>query len=264
MNIGEKLKKLRENNNMTRKEAANKLKLLGIDISDKTLYGYESGRSSANADMFLALCEIYNCKNIMETFSDTVEDVLFTDRDWKHIQKYHDLDEYGRKHIDYELDRETQRVQTIIQKDATITNLRQQLDTQLLTLEDKHPYYISYYQRMASAGTGEYLFDDLPTDLIGVPDTPMAHEADFVIGVNGHSMEPTYFDGEKVFVQKADEIPTGSIGVFVKGNNCYIKELGTDRLISHNEDKQKYPDILADEEIRLVGKVLGKVNRIIT
>lgn len=52
MNVGERLKKLREVNNMTRKEAADKLRELGIDISDKTLYGYESGRNSANADMF--------------------------------------------------------------------------------------------------------------------------------------------------------------------------------------------------------------------
>ena len=56
-NIGDTLKKLREENGMTRKEAAEKLKALGIDISDKTLYGYESGRNSANADMFLSLCK---------------------------------------------------------------------------------------------------------------------------------------------------------------------------------------------------------------
>lgn len=82
MNIGEKLKLLRENNNMTRKEVADRLKNYNIDISDKTLYGYESGRNSANADMFLALCQIYKCNNIMETFSNTVEDVLFTNKEW--------------------------------------------------------------------------------------------------------------------------------------------------------------------------------------
>ena len=59
MNVGEKLKFLRESNNMTRKDAADKLREFGVDISDKTLYGYESGRNSANADMFLTLCKIY-------------------------------------------------------------------------------------------------------------------------------------------------------------------------------------------------------------
>lgn len=90
-------------------------------------------------------------------------------------------------------------------------------------------------------------------------DSPLAQQADFVIGVNGQSMEDTYFDGDKVFVKKLPSIATGEIGVFTKGNNCYIKELGTDRLISHNRNKNTYPDIPASEDIRLVGKVLGKV-----
>lgn len=109
MNIGDTLKKLRENNNMTRKEAADKLRELGIDISDKTLYGYESGRNSANADMFLALCQIYKCKNIMETFSDTVDDVLFTNIEWNMIEKYRILDTHGQDMVDTVLDKEYTR-----------------------------------------------------------------------------------------------------------------------------------------------------------
>ena len=109
MNIGDTLKKLRENNNMTRKEAADKLRDLGIDISDKTLYGYESGRNSANADMFLALCQIYKCKNIMETFSDTVDDVLFTNIEWNMIEKYRILDAHGQDMVDTVLDKEYTR-----------------------------------------------------------------------------------------------------------------------------------------------------------
>lgn len=66
-------------------------------------------------------------------------------------------------------------------------------------------------------------------------------------------------DGEKVFVEKAEEIPTGSIGVFLRGNDCFIKELGIDRLISHNPNKETYPDIPASEDVRCVGLVLGKV-----
>lgn len=87
----------------------------------------------------------------------------------------------------------------------------------------------------------------------------MARRADFVIGVNGQSMEPSYRDGDKVFVEKADEIPTGGIGVFLCGNECFIKELGNDRLISHHSDKDRYPDIPASEDMRCAGLVLGKV-----
>ena len=82
-NIGDILRRLREENNLTGKEAVERLKELGIDISAKTLYGYESGRNSTNADMFLALCKIYKCQNVMGIFSDSTDEVLFTNKEWE-------------------------------------------------------------------------------------------------------------------------------------------------------------------------------------
>lgn len=109
MNIGEQLKKLREHNDLTRKEAADKLREIGIEISDKTLYGYESGRNTPNADMFLALCKIYKCNNVMKTFSDSVDDVLFTNSEWEIITKYRDLDPHGKEMVDIVLTKEHER-----------------------------------------------------------------------------------------------------------------------------------------------------------
>lgn len=128
MDIGEKLKKLRENCNMTRKDAADKLRDLGIEISDKTLYGYESGRNSANADMFLALCKIYKCQNIMETFSDAVNDVLFTNKEWQIIEKYRELDSHGREMVDFTLEKEHERSINIQQEKDNIVELPQNLE----------------------------------------------------------------------------------------------------------------------------------------
>ena len=106
VDIGDKLRKLRERNNLTRKEAVDKLQSLGIEISDKTLYGYESGRNAANADMFLALCKIYNCTNIANEFSNNSEDVLFTNAEWDIIEKYRTLDSHGKKMVDFTLNEE--------------------------------------------------------------------------------------------------------------------------------------------------------------
>ena len=111
----------------------------------------------------------------------------------------------------------------------------------------------TYYQRLASAGTGEYIFDDVPTDTI---EAPYMEYADFIIGVNGDSMEPTYYDGDKVYVEKRQVVEVGEIGIFMVNNECFIKEAGSDGLISHNK---KYRMIPGSEHIICVGKVLGKV-----
>lgn len=236
-NVGEKLKELREQNNLTRKEAADKLRSIGIDISDKTLYGYESGRNSANADMFLALCKIYNCKNIMATFYDSVDDVLFTHNEWQLIEKYRSLDPYGQETVNYILDREVSRTQQL--NDAC-----HQAPTALRIY--------SYLNKIAAAGNGFY-FDDIPTETI---EAPYMEGADFIIGVSGDSMEPTYSDGDLVYVAKKQIVEIGEIGIFMVNSECFIKEAGENGLISHNP---KYDIIPGTKHIICVGKVLGKV-----
>lgn len=251
------------------REIMNKKNLKVSDVAREAELPYTSVKSILERGIekasYINICKICHALGITpdgleglikETISDNYQ---FSKEELSIIEKYHALDEPGKKHIDYELDRETQRVQAITQKDTTITSLRQQLNAQPslpLALEAvPHTYYISYYQHMASAGNGEYLFNDIPTDLICVPDTPMARQADFVLGVSGDSMEPTFHNGDKVFVEKTDIVQIGEIGIFFIGNECYIKETGPDGLISHNP---KYKMIPGTENIRCVGRVLGK------
>lgn len=59
--IASTLKQLRKASRLSAKQAASQLKHYGIDIAPKTLYGYESGLSMPNADVFVALCSIYHC-----------------------------------------------------------------------------------------------------------------------------------------------------------------------------------------------------------
>ena len=83
-----------------------------------------------------------------------------------------------------------------------------------------------------------------------------AEGADFIIGVSGESMEPDYHDGEKLYVRKVEYLRNGDVGIFTIGNECFLKELGEDGLISRNKN---YDDIPGDEKVRLIGKVIGKV-----
>lgn len=262
MTFGERLVALREENGYSKRNAFAKK----LGIPETTLRNYEKDEREPG-HTFL--------KQISDTFNVSVDYLLgltnekekkasysLKSSEWEHIQKYRQLDLVGQETVSYILDRESARVKALADAAAEIASLKSQLETcsSLVSIEDMRPkYYITYYHKLASAGRGEYLFEDIPTDLIAVEDTPVARRADFVIGVIGDSMEPTYHDGDRVFVEKMEEIPTGAIGIFVNGNDCFIKELGTDRLISHNNDKILYPDIPASEEIRCVGLVLGKI-----
>ena len=168
-----------------------------------------------------------------------------------HIKKYRSLDPHGKEMVDFTLLKEWERSTAEPKPESKPSSPT----AQIIPMR-----FLSYYQRMASAGRGEYLFSDIPTEVIPVPDTPLSRRADFVIGVSGRSMEDTYFDGDKVLVEKTQDIPLGKIGIFIRGDECFIKDAGIDRLISHNEDKEQYPDIIPDDRrIDTIGIVLGKV-----
>ena len=53
------LKSKRKDLGLSVREVLAKLHEDGIDVSDKTLYGWESGHRQPDADTFLALCQIY-------------------------------------------------------------------------------------------------------------------------------------------------------------------------------------------------------------
>jgi len=116
---------------------------------------------------------------------------------------------------------------------------------------------IDFYELPASAGTGMYLFDE-PKEVIKVADTDTARRADFVLPVSGDSMEPDYYDGDRVFVESAPTVEIGEIGIFVVNGESYIKERGENELISHNKARGNI-SLCEGDTIICVGKVIGKL-----
>ncbi len=233
-----------------------------FNIRQSTFSAWETGRAEPSADMLLKLCKLYNVNDILGAFGfdgyneDGSPKLNIKEIDV--IEKYrfvsiHSPD--GASVVNTVLDREYAIAEKLKAQEDSKDRTAPPSAAEIIPMR-----FLSYYQRMASAGKGEFLFPDIPTEVIPVPDTPLSRRADFVIGVSGRSMEDTFFDGDKVLVEKADEVPIGKIGIFVRGNECFIKEAGQNRLISHNGDKEQYPDIVPDERgIDAIGIVLGKV-----
>lgn len=238
------LKQLRKTSGLSANEVVVLLKDYGIEISAKTLYGYESGLSMLNANVFVALCRIYKCDNPMEIFGTP----SISSSEIELVEKYRSLDPYGQETVNYILERESTRVSALDKKDSRIKELEA-----INALPPAPRRIYTYLHKIAAAGVGFY-FDDIPTDTI---EAPYRENADFIVGVNGDSMEPTYSNGDLVYVEKCQIVEPGEIGIFMVNSECFIKEAGHDELISHNP---KYKPIPGTEHIICVGRVLGKVN----
>lgn len=116
---------------------------------------------------------------------------------------------------------------------------------------------VQYYQKLASAGTGEVIFNDLPDDRIEIPDIPKYRRVAYAISVNGRSMEPLYEDGDMLLVEPTCSIDMGEIGIFNVDGKAYVKKLGIGELISLNKEYENIP--ITSESI-CMGRVIDKYN----
>lgn len=235
MAFNDRLKEARVACGLTQEQLA-----LKIGVAKSTVTGYEKGNSEPN---MLTVQKIMKALNIDANFlwqdemSHTTQLVITLDEK-EHIKKYRTLDRHGKKAIDQLLDIEYTRV----------------VEQSLQVEEASAPYFYTKTEYLTglSAGTGLFVFDDIPTQVINVPE--VYKDADFVIGVSGDSMQPTYYDGDKVAVKKCPCIDRGEIGVFMIDGNGYIKELGDGKLISHNKE---FEDIELTDSTVCIGRVLG-------
>ena len=238
--IGTELKKLRENANLTIKDVIIKLKEYNINISDKTLYGYESNNRSLTSDTFLALCSIYRCKNILEVFSDIEPDYsLISTEEQYIIDKYRILDSHGVNIINSILDLEYERCNSVEEKSTLHENFR----------------YIPYYPSKVSAGNGQVIYNDFSEE-IKIPLKNNYKRVAYAVSVNGDSMEPQFHDGDILLIEPTTDIELGEIGIFAINSEAFVKKLGHGVLISNNPN---YKDIILNETAQCMGKVLGKL-----
>lgn len=260
-NIGNILREKRIESGMSVKDISARLTDKGYKASEKTVYSWENGNSQPTPEALLEMCDAYGIKNILSTFGyngykeDGSLQLNMNEQDL--VEKYRFISKNlpsGAETVDFIINQEYKEAlkskktfDELVEKTARIVELETTLNNQRYAVR-----LYTYMNKIASAGTGFY-FDDIPTDTI---EAPYCKGADFIIGVNGDSMEPDYHDGEKLYVQKAKDLSIGDVGIFTVWNECFVKELGERGLISRNP---AYDDIPGSEDVKLIGRVLGKV-----
>ncbi len=164
--------------------------------------------------------------------------------EYKHIKKYRNLTPSGQKHVDAVLEWETEHMEQLAQAASSPAA--------------KPPFrLIQYYQRLASAGTGQYVFDSIPTEQIEIPDIPEYKKVQFALGANGLSMEPLYSHGDILLIEPTQDVQPGEIGIFLHNGESFVKELGDGVLHSLND---LYDDIELTEDTRCIGRVIDKLD----
>ena len=194
----------------------------------------------------------HNCKNqtkailaLMEIGLSKAEKALvgyssLSTDDADIAKRYHDLDAHGKKAVKAILSCEEKRYAEESKRPEKVVEL----------------FPTRKYLQSATAGFGDFN-DDASYDMIDLVKRPPVGTS-FIISVNGKSMEPTYHDGDLLFVRAQERVELGDIGLFTQGPKLSIKESGPDGLVSHNKDK-KYGLIVGteDEPIIAQGKILG-------
>ena len=234
MSIGTKISEIRKSKKMKIETLSQKS---GVPIS--TLKKILSGATKdPQIDTIKAIARALECT--LEDFDDNSNLKNYSAVEKKLIADYRKLDDHSKEVIQVVIRKELERN---IPSEPNYDNI--------IPIKK---YQVPYYDMPVSAGTGNPLDEEYPEKIDLAEQPPKG--TDFIVRVSGDSMEPTYHDGDKLFVKEQPSIEVGDIGIFVVNGNAYVKELGIDKLISHNE---KYPDIIINEYItsKCCGKVLG-------
>lgn len=249
MTFGERLVYYRELAGLKQKELAE-----ALGITPTRLNYWEKGKREPDLQMFESICKVLHVEGDVllgrksENESKDFKNNATPEEFESLVKKYRFLDTDGQETVKNILNHEVKRVQAIRELEERAKSAEAKAEF----AQDTEMYPYPYLRKIACAGTG-FLFDDIPTDTV---DVPYMYGADFIIGVNGDSMEPTYYDGDLLYVRKANHLDYGDIGIFIYAGECYVKEYGQNGLISHNEN---YPDIVGNGDIRVIGEVIGKV-----
>lgn len=212
-----------------------------MGITNSTYCGYETGKREPDVAKIKQLSKILKvpADELLDTGINAQKHQRLSGGALQLARNYDELDAYGQRMVRMVADEEKARCTA----QAHSGSLEEQRET-VYTLP-------GFYQRM-SAGTGQPADDDAWEDVFLTKRPPRG--TSYVATIRGNSMEPTYRDGDRLFIRATVDIQPGQVGVFFMDGQQWVKELGDGVLLSHNP---AYPPRLMTEDVRCQGLVLG-------
>lgn len=218
--------------------------------------GYEGMKMSTLkvlSDYFNTIVDYWATDEVTDPNEWKANGFVVSTEEMGQVQKYRLLDPYGKEAVDGVLDVESRRCEA--EKQARVAAVREEREKieagDMLELETVC-FSIPWFSHPMSAGAGEIAESERPDDLLLIKAPPKG--TSYIAPVKGDSMEPTFYDGDKLFIHACVDLMPGQIGVFFMDGKQWVKELGDGVLISHNPN---YDPIPMCEDIACQGIVLG-------
>ena len=248
--IGDTLKQLRTKKGLTSEELCVK-----IGIKGGSYRNYERNDRKPDYDTLVKLADFYGVSTDYLLGRPTATpptdpvDALISSKDFDEIEEI-----LLKKYLELPHDARM----AVVQFMHEVTEEAEKRKAQAAEQGRKPALFVFHRcsEHRVSAGIGYDLNDPDAWRDITVVDTPEARQADFMVQIDGDSMEPEYHDGDYVYVEINPDVSIGKVGIFQDIDKGYIKMRGKDRLISLNPD---YDDIPLTEEMKCVGVVIGIV-----
>lgn len=171
-----------------------------------------------------------------------------------HIKKYRSLDDYGKEAVENVLDVEYRRCKedNKARNDKLFRENREQIEAAVESTPEVVYFTIPRQLYTVGAGGGQYNDYQETENQLLIKEPPRG--TSYIAPVSGDSMEPTYHDGDLLFIRATVDIKPGQIGVFFMDGQQWVKECGDGELISHNPAYDPEP---FTEDVRCQGIVLG-------
>ena len=228
--IGPIIAKYRKALHLTQPELSELLLKEGIEVTDKALSSWESGRTEPGVNQLFTLCKVLGIKDIYE-------DVFGTNP----YNPFSRLNELGKDRA-YEYIDMLASNEKFAKQAAAATGSRKA---------------IKLYTLGVSAGTGNFLDDDDFEEM--ETDEFIPAGADFAVHITGDSMMPMFRDRQIIFVHSQNTLEDGEIGIFSLDGNAYCKKLMRNKkgtaLISLNKKYRPIP-VTENSTCAILGKVL--------
>lgn len=231
--FGAVLRKYRNKNELSQPELA---EMLGI--SRNTITNWETDKCRPEVDSIRTLCtmlgiplyELFGLSN--DSIPSPHENVI--------LSQYRQLSPVGRRVID-------KTIHSMLEEETNARDNYLEQSFDLVPLESTP----------SAAGPG-CDFVDQPPEYVFIKKNGYSESVDALIRVSGASMEPTYHDGDLVYVKYTQDVADGDIVICSTADGAVIKQLMNDKLHSLNI-ALPYGDKNEDDRVTIVGKVLGRV-----